>query len=330
MTVLVTGGAGYIGSHMVWKLLDEGEEVVVVDRLSTGFDWAVPAEAELVVADIGNQDLVEETIRRRGVDAIIHFAGSIIVPESVADPLGYYLNNTVKSRALIESAVRRGVRHFIFSSTAAVYGTPESSPVAEGARTLPESPYGTSKLMTELMLRDAAAAHDIRYAALRYFNVAGADPKKRTGQSTKGATHLIKVASETATGKRDFMEVFGTDYPTPDGTCVRDYIHVSDLAEAHYLALQRFRAGGGSIVANCGYGRGYSVLEVIDAVKRVVGHDFEVRQRGRRPGDAIAVVADPSRAHREFGWSPRYDDLELIVAHAVEWEEALKRRNSGG
>src|SRR5215510_14412019 len=189
MAVLVTGGAGYIGSHMVWKLLDEGEEVVVMDRLSTGFDWAVPAEAELVVADIGDQDLVEETIRRRGVDAIIHFAGSIIVPESVADPLGYYLNNTVKSRALIECAVRTGVRHFIFSSTAAVYGTPESSPVAESARTLPESPYGTSKLMTELMLQDTAAAHDIRYTALRYFNVAGADPKKRTGQSTKGATH---------------------------------------------------------------------------------------------------------------------------------------------
>ncbi|MDW6020936.1 UDP-glucose 4-epimerase GalE [Mesorhizobium sp. BAC0120] len=329
MTVLVTGGAGYIGSHMVWKLLDEGEEVVVVDRLSTGFDWAVPAEAELVVADIGDQNLVEETIRRRGVDAIIHFAGSIIVPESVADPLAYYLNNTAKSRALIESAVRTGVKHFIFSSTAAVYGTPENSPVAEDARTLPESPYGTSKLMTELMLRDAAAAHDIRYTALRYFNVAGADPKKRTGQSTKGATHLIKVASETATGKRDFMEVFGTDYSTPDGTCVRDYIHVSDLAEAHYLALQRLRAGGESIVANCGYGRGYSVLEVIDAVKRVVGHDFEVRRRGRRPGDAVAVVADSSRARREFGWSPRYDDLELIVTHAVEWEEALKRRNSG-
>jgi UDP-glucose 4-epimerase len=184
--------------------------------------------------------------------------------------------------------------------------------------------------MTELMLQDAAAAHDIRYTALRYFNVAGADPKKRTGQSTKGATHLIKVASETATGKRDFIEVFGTDYPTSDGTCVRDYIHVSDLAEAHYLALQRLRAGGGNIVANCGYGRGYSVLEVIDAVKRVVGHDFEVRRRGRRPGDAVAVIADPSRARREFGWSPRYDNLELIVAHAVEWEEALKRRNSGG
>lgn len=327
MTVLVTGGAGYIGSHMVWRLLDAGEEVVVVDRLSTGFSWAVPPEAELVFGDIGDQDLVEGVIRRRKVDAIIHFAGSIIVPESVSDPLGYYLNNTVKSRALIESAVRTGVRHFIFSSTAAVYGTPEQVPVEEGAPTRPESPYGTSKLMTELMLRDAAAAHDFRYTALRYFNVSGADPRMRTGQSTKGATHLIKVASETATGKRPFMEIYGTDYPTPDGTCVRDYIHVSDLAEAHYLALSRLRAGGASIVANCGYGRGYSVREVIDTVTKVVGHPFEVRLQGRRAGDAVAVVANADRARAEFGWSPRFDDLATIVAHAVEWEERLRRRN---
>jgi UDP-glucose 4-epimerase len=327
MTVLVTGGAGYIGSHMVWRLLDAGEDVVVLDRLSTGFDWAVSAEAEVVVGDIGDQDLVEETIKRRGVDAIIHFAGSIIVPESVADPLGYYLNNTVKSRALIESAVRTGVSHFIFSSTAAVYGSPEQVPVTEDETTKPESPYGTSKLMTELMLRDAAAAHDFRYTALRYFNVAGADPRGRTGQSTKGATHLIKVASETATGKRDFMEVFGTDYPTPDGTCIRDYIHVSDLADAHFLALERLRAGGESIVANCGYGCGYSVLEVIEAVKKIVGSDFEVRVSGRRPGDAVSIVANSDRAKREFGWKPQLDDLETIVSHAVAWEEALKRRN---
>lgn len=328
MSVLVTGGAGYIGSHMVWKLLDQGEDVVVVDRLSTGFDWAIPAEAELVVGDIADQELVEAAIRRRKVDAIIHFAGSIVVPESVSDPLGYYLNNTVKSRAVIESAVRTGVPNFIFSSTAAVYGTPARVPVGEDAATLPESPYGTSKLMTELMLRDTAAAHPFRYTALRYFNVSGADPRMRTGQSTRGATHLIKVASETATGKRPFMEVYGTDYPTPDGTCIRDYIHVSDLAEAHYLALQRLRAGGGSIVANCGYGRGYSVKQVIAAVKEVTGRDFEVRLRERRPGDAVAVVANADRARREFGWTPHFDDLATIVSHAVEWEEKLKQRNT--
>lgn len=328
MATLITGGAGYIGSHMVWRMLDAGEDVVVVDRLSTGFDWAVPAEAELVVGDIADQELIEATIKRRDVNAIIHFAGSIIVPESVSDPLGYYLNNTVKSRALIESAVRTGVEHFIFSSTAAVYGSPEQVPVTEDETTKPESPYGTSKLMTELMLRDAAAAHPLRYTALRYFNVAGADPKGRTGQSTKGATHLIKVASETVTGKRNHMEVFGTDYPTPDGTCIRDYIHVSDLADAHYLALKRLRAGGDSIVANCGYGRGYSVLEVIDAVKKVVGHDFDVRVSGRRAGDAVSIVANSDRAQREFGWTPALDDLETIVSHALAWEEALAKRNS--
>jgi len=328
VTVLVTGGAGYIGSHMVWKLLDEGEEVVVIDRLSTGFEWAVPREVELVVADIDDQAAVEAVIRRREVDAIIHFAGSIIVPESVIDPLGYYLNNTVASRALIESAVRAGVPHFIFSSTAAVYGTPELVPVPEDAPTRPESPYGTSKLMTEWMLRDTALAHDFRYAALRYFNVSGADPRMRAGQSTRGATHLIKVASETAIGKRPYMEIFGTDYPTPDGTCIRDYIHVWDLVDAHYLALKRLRAGGSSIVANCGYGRGFSVREVIDTVKKVVGRDFDVRLNGRRPGDAVIVVADASRARAEFGWQPSYDDLSTIISHAVAWEERLLQRNN--
>ncbi len=328
MSVLVTGGAGYIGSHMVWKLLDEGEEVVVLDRLSTGFEWAVAPEAELVTGDVGDQALVEATLKRRRVDAIIHFAGSIVVPESVSDPLGYYLNNTVKSRALIESAVRAGVPHFIFSSTAAVYGTPAIVPVAEDQPTLPESPYGTSKLMTEVMLRDAAAAHPLRYTALRYFNVSGADPRGRTGQSTAGATHLIKVASEAATGKRAFMDIFGTDYPTPDGTCVRDYIHVSDLVDAHWLALARMRQGGGSLIANCGYGRGYSVKEVIAAVKRVTGIDFDVHMKGRRAGDAVAVIADASRARTEFGWVPKLDDLDTIVGHAARWEEALKRRNT--
>jgi UDP-glucose 4-epimerase len=328
MTVLVSGGAGYIGSHMVWKLLDAGEDVVVVDRLSTGFDWAVPAEAELVVGDIADQDLIEATIRRRGVDAIIHFAGSIVVPESVSDPLGYYLNNTVKSRALIESAVRAGVPHFIFSSTAAVYGGGHGTAVSEDAPTLPESPYGTSKLMTELMLRDAATAHPLTYTALRYFNVCGADPKGRTGQSTRGATHLIKVACETATGKRPYMEVYGTDYPTRDGTCIRDYIHVWDLVEAHLLALKRLREGGGNLVANCGYGRGYSVLEVIDAVRRNVKADLDVRLAPRRPGDPASIVANADRARTELGWRPELDDLDLIVRHAHDWEEALKRRNT--
>ena len=328
MAVLVAGGAGFIGSHMVWQLLDAGEDVVVLDNLTTGFDWAVPAEATLVRGDIGDQPLVEDAIGRYRVDAVIHFAGSIIVPESVARPLDYYLNNTVKSRALIESAIRRGVRHFIFSSTAAVYGTPESSPVAEDAPARPESPYGTSKLMTEWMLRDASLAHDFRYTALRYFNVAGADPKGRTGQSTRGATHLIKVACETATGKRPYIEVFGTDYPTPDGTCVRDYIHVTDLVAAHRLALERLRSGGDSIVANCGYGRGYSVLEVLDAVRDVVGREFEVRLSGRRAGDAVAVVANSDRAKQEFSWQPAHDDLHGIVRDALAWEEALQRRNS--
>lgn len=328
MATLITGGAGYIGSHMVWRMLDADEDVVVVDRLSTGFEWAVPAEAELVVGDIADQELIEATIKRRNVDAIIHFAGSIVVPESVSDPLGYYLNNTVKSRALIESAVRTGVERFIFSSTAAVYGSPEQVPVTEDETLKPESPYGTSKLMTELMLRDTAAAHPLRYTALRYFNVAGADPRGRTGQSSKGATHLIKVASETATGKRDYLEVFGTDYPTPDGTCIRDYIHVSDLADAHYLALQRLRAGGESIVANCGYGRGYSVLEVVDAVKQVVGRDLDVRMSDRRPGDAVSIVANSDRARKVLGWTPALDDLETIVSHALAWEERLRVRNS--
>jgi UDP-glucose 4-epimerase len=327
MAVLVTGGAGYIGSHMVWTLLDAGEDVVVLDRLSTGFEWAVPAEARLVVGDVGDQELVARLIAEARVEAIIHFAGSLVVPESVTDPLGYYENNTVKTRSLIECAVRGGVGHFIFSSTAAVYGAKGLKPVGEETELEPESPYGRSKLMSEWMLRDAAAAHPLTYTALRYFNVAGADPLGRTGQSTNGATHLIKVASETALGKRSHIEVFGTDYPTPDGTCVRDYIHVSDLANAHALALRRLREGGSSLVANCGYSHGYSVLEVLDSVKRVSGRDFEVRMSGRRAGDAAAIVADSARARSEFGWTPKHDDLDFIVRSALDWEEGLERRN---
>jgi len=328
MSVLVTGGAGYIGSHLVWELLDAGESVVVLDRLSSGFTWAVPPEARLTVGDAGDAALVASLIRGHGVDAIIHFAGSIVVPESVADPLGYYENNTCKTRALLETAVREKVPHFIFSSTAAVYGSGGVEPVREDARLAPESPYGLSKLMSEWMLRDAAAAHRIAYTALRYFNVAGADPKGRTGQSTPGATHLIKVASETALGKRPSMQVYGTDYGTPDGTCIRDYIHVSDLAAAHRLALERLRAGGASLVANCGYGHGYSVLQVIDSVRRVHGSGFAVEMGGRRAGDAQSIVANSDLARRELGWRPRRDDLDGIVADALAWERRLTEKNS--
>lgn len=328
MTVLVTGGAGYIGSHMVWELLDSGESVVVLDRLSTGFEWAVAPEAKLIVGDVADKDLVGQIIRDHGIDAIIHFAGSIVVPESVADPLAYYENNTCKTRTLIETAVREGVPNFIFSSTAAVYGGAGMEPVREDAPMAPESPYGVSKLMSEWMLRDAAAAHGLRYTALRYFNVAGADPKGRTGQSTPGATHLIKVACETALGKRASMQVFGTDYETPDGTCIRDYIHVSDLAAAHRLALQRLRGGGQSIIANCGYSHGYSVLEVIESVRRVFGHDFSVVTGGRRAGDAAAVVANSDLARRELGWVPQHDDLDRIVTDALSWERILTAKNS--
>ena len=328
MTVLVTGGAGYIGSHMVWRLLDAGEKVVVADRLSTGFDWAVPPEANLNIGDIGDPEFIGPLLERHKIQSVFHFAGSIVVPESVSDPLGYYLNNTVKSRALIEACVKAGVPHFIFSSTAAVYGTPDGmAPVAEDAPVSPESPYGTSKLMTEIMLRDAAAAHPLSYACLRYFNVAGADPHGRSGQSTPNATHLIKVATQAALNKRPFMEVFGTDYETPDGTCIRDYIHVTDLVEAHYLALEHLRSSGENLVANCGYGRGRSVLEVIEMVKQVSGSDFDVRLAGRRPGDAVSIVANSDLIKQRLDWTPQYDDLEKIVGHALNWEAALDRCN---
>jgi UDP-glucose 4-epimerase len=326
MTVLVTGGAGYIGSHMVLELLGAGQDVVVLDNLSTGFRQAVPAGTPLVVGDAGDADLVGATIRRHHVDAIIHFAGSIVVPDSVADPLGYYNNNTVKSRALIEAAVAGAVRHFIFSSTAAVYGTPAKVPVDETAPTAPESPYGSSKLMTEIMLADAARAHDFNYVALRYFNVAGADPEGRTGQSTPRATHLIKVACETALGKRGHMDVFGTDYPTADGTCIRDYIHVSDLARAHSAALGYLRNGGKSDIFNCGYGRGYSVLEVIETVRKVSGKPLDARLSPRRPGDAVEIIAANAKIKAALGWQPQLDDLGKIVAHALAWEAQLAER----
>ncbi|HWK40085.1 MAG TPA: UDP-glucose 4-epimerase GalE [Hyphomicrobium sp.] len=324
MTILVTGGAGYIGSHMVLELLDSGENVVVLDNLSTGFRWAVPANATLVVGDIGDQELVRSIVRKHGVKSIIHFAGSIVVPESVVDPLGYYHNNTVKSRALMEVAVEMGIENFIFSSTAAVYGMPAEIPVREDALPAPMSPYGSSKLMTEIMLADTARAHNFRYVALRYFNVAGADPKGRSGQSTPNATHLIKVACETALGKRPYMEVFGTDYPTADGTCVRDYIHVTDLVRAHVAALRHLRDGGASDVFNCGYSKGFSVLEVIEAVKRTSGADFEVRLSPRRTGDPAAIVAASDKIRMRLGWRPEFDNLETITLQALAWETHLQ------
>jgi len=327
MTILVTGGAGYIGSHMVHALADAGERVVVLDNLSTGFRRALPPEVPLVVGETGDEALVGATLRDHRVEAIIHFAASIVVPDSVRDPLGYYRNNTANSRSLIEAAVRAGVRFFIFSSTAAVYGNPATVPVVEDAPLQPMSPYGTSKLMTEIMLRDASHAHDLHHVVLRYFNVAGADPQLRTGQSTPQATHLIKVAVQTALGLRPKMDVFGTDYPTPDGTCIRDYIHVTDLVRAHSAALAHLRAGGSSRTLNCGYGRGFSVLEVIDTVKRVAGTDFRVDLAERRPGDPARIVAASERIRAELGWEPHFDDLPTIVAHALAWEKRLLTRN---
>jgi UDP-glucose 4-epimerase len=328
MSILVTGGAGYIGSHMVHGLVDAGERVIVLDNLSTGFEWAVAKGAELVIGDTGDQQLVASLIATHAVEAIIHFAASIVVPESVAEPLRYYRNNTVNSRALIECAVENGIKHFVFSSTAAVYGEPERSPIGEDDRLLPMSPYGWSKLMTEIMLRDAGAAHGLNYVILRYFNVAGADPLARTGQSTKGATHLIKIAVETALGRRPSMQVFGTDYPTSDGTCIRDYIHVSDLVQAHLDALAYLRNGGSSATLNCGYGRGFSVLEVIDAVKQVSGVDFDVTMAERRPGDPAQLVARSDQARRVLGWQPRLDRLPTIVEHALAWERKLMARRN--
>lgn len=327
MSVLVTGGAGYIGSHMVLDLLDAGEDVIVLDNLSTGFRWAIPEKAQFVHGDFGDAALVDDLLRRHDVRAIVHFAAKIVVPDSVADPLGYYENNTAKARSLIACAVRTGVKHFVFSSTAAVYGDPETNPVTEDERLQPLSPYGRSKLMVEWMLEDTAKAHDLRAVVLRYFNVCGADPQGRAGQSTANATHLIKVAVQAALGMRAGMEVFGSDYPTPDGTCLRDYIQVTDLVGAHMDALAYLRANGGGVTCNVGYQRGYSVLEVIETVKRVSGADFPVKMSGRRPGDPAAIVASNVRVRHDLGWSPRYDDLNLIVRQALDWERRLHNRS---
>ena len=323
MTVLVTGGAGYIGSHMVLALTDVGESVVVIDNLSTGFSAFVPESVPLFIGDVGDEHLVDGVISQHGVDSIIHFAGSVVVPESVRDPLLYYRNNTMATRSLLSAAVKRGVSRFIFSSTAAVYGNPEQVPVPETAPTRPTSPYGTSKLMAEIMLHDAASAHEMSYVVLRYFNVAGADPQGRVGLATVGATHLLKIAMEVATGQRAKIDIYGTDYPTPDGTCIRDFIHVSDLARAHRAALAYLRSGGSSVTLNCGYGRGYSVLETIEAVRRVSGRAIPTQYAPRRPGDIMTMVADTSRIRALLDWSPAYDNLDTIAAHALAWEEKL-------
>jgi UDP-glucose 4-epimerase len=326
MTVLVTGGAGYIGSHMVLALIDGGERVLVLDNLTTGFEWAVAKGALLVVGDIGDRARVAALIAEHSVDSVVHFAASIVVPDSVCDPLAYYRNNTVNSHALIEAAVQGGVRHFIFSSTAAVYGNPERVPVHEDDPTVPASPYGSSKLMTEIMLRDASTAHGMHYVILRYFNVAGADPLGRAGQSTKGATHLIKTAVETALGLRPRMQIFGTDYPTADGTCIRDYIHVSDLVRAHSDALAYLRGGGTSATFNCGYGHGFSVLDVIETVRRLSGGDIKIDFAGRRAGDPVRIIAASERARSTLKWQPHFDDLQTIVTHALAWERKLSIR----
>lgn len=326
MSVLVTGGAGYIGSQMVWDLIGRGETVVVLDDLSTGFDWAVAPGAELVIGDVGDRVLLDRIMRTRHVDTVMHFAGSVVVPDSVADPLGYYLNNTVKARELIAAAVSNRVENFIFSSTAAVYGVPEVIPVSEEAELHPLSPYGASKAMTERMLTDSNTAYGLRSVVLRYFNVAGADPEGRTGQSTRGATHLLKVAIEAATGQRDHVAVYGSDYDTPDGTGVRDFIHVADLTAAHSAALDHLRGGGESLLLNCGYGRGYSVLDLLDAVQAVSGKVLDIRPRDRRAGDIPEMVAAADRIREKLAWEPRYDDLEVIVRHAFAWEEKLLER----
>ena len=326
MTVLVTGGAGYVGSHMVHELLGAGEKVVVLDNLTTGFRFLVPPGVPLVVGSTGDRDLVARTLRHHNVTAIIHFAASIVVPDSVRDPLGYYRNNTLNTCNLVDVAIECGVRQVIFSSTAAVYGNAEHVPVREDEPTAPIAPYGTSKLMSEIMLHDAGKAHGLRFVVLRYFNVAGADPQGRSGQSTPQATHLIKVACEAALGKRAKLDVYGTDYPTPDGTCLRDYIHVSDLVAAHSAALSHLRRGGASATFNCGYGRGASVFEVIASVKRVSGVDFRIDIAPRRDGDPAALIANVERIHASLDWRPRFQELDTIVTHALGWERNLAEK----
>lgn len=326
MAVLVTGGAGYIGSHMVWTLLDAGEEVVVIDRLSTGFRWAVPRRARFYYGDVEDTQLLNRIFAENEIDLVLHFAGSISVPESIEKPLDYYLNNAGNTRNVIAACIANNVRKFVFSSTAAVYGAQDShEAVGEDANLKPANPYGMSKLMAELMLRDAAEAHDFSYVALRYFNVAGADPKGRTGPSAHGSCNLIKVACEAALGQRPCLDVFGNDYDTPDGTGVRDYIHVTDLTDAHLRAMRYLREGNGPLVANCGYGHGYSVLDVVRTVREESGFDFTVNQLPRRAGDIGMMIANADRIRSTLGWSPAFDDLSIIIRSALFWEEKLAK-----
>jgi len=325
MSILITGGAGYIGSHMAHHMLQAGEneKITILDNLSTGVEKNMPRGINFVRGDIADQALVSKILETQKIDSVIHFAGSVVVPESVEKPLDYYANNTSAARSLIEACVRHHVPNFIFSSTAAVYGTPAVLPVSEDSPTVAESPYGRSKLMTEWMLQDAAAAHDIKFGILRYFNVAGADPEGRTGQSTPRATHLIKRACEVATGKIPRLTIFGTDYDTPDGTGVRDFIHVSDLVDIHKCVLDRLRGGGSSLLINCGYGRGFSVREVVAAVERVSGKSLTVELAPRRPGDLGIVVANTTKLSTLLNWKPRHDDLDRIVETALNWERRL-------
>ncbi|HEV7447930.1 MAG TPA: UDP-glucose 4-epimerase GalE [Steroidobacteraceae bacterium] len=323
-SILVTGGAGYIGSHVVLQLRARGEQVVVLDDLSTGFKQAV-LDTPLVVGKVGDRDLVMQILRTHAVDTVMHFAAHTIVPESVANPLKYYGNNTCSTRNLLECCIETGVRHFVFSSTAAVYGIPPDHLAAETSPTAPINAYGTSKLMSEWMLRDVAASSPLRYVALRYFNVAGSDSGGRIGQATPKATLLIKVACEAAVGKRAHVSIYGTDYPTPDGTGVRDYIHVEDLATAHLDALSYLRKGGTPQVLNVGYGHGYSVREVLKSVERIAGHPLTIREEPRRAGDPPVIVARADRVRSELGWQPRLDDLDTIVKTALQWEQRLAR-----
>jgi len=328
MAILVTGGAGYIGSHMVLALADAGEKVVVIDNFSTGFPWLLPPNVAIRGGDVGDAGFVASVIEEFGITELAHFAAKIVVPESVSNPMLYYGNNTAKSRTLFETAIKCGVERVIFSSTAAVYGDVSGDPVSEDILVNPVSPYGRSKLMTEWMLEDAAKAHGLNYVILRYFNVAGADPKGRSGQSFPIATHLIKIAVQAALGMRAKMDIFGTDYATPDGTCVRDYIHVTDLAQAHVDALSYLRSGGQNAILNCGYGRGFSVKEVVDVVKAVTKVDFRADIGPRRAGDPATIVAKSDKIRATLGWKPKHDDLEEIVAAAYAWEAKLKARNA--
>jgi len=321
--ILVTGGAGYIGSHVVWALTDAGRPVVVLDDLSTGRREALPEGVPLIVGSVGDRKLVERLLAEHGISTVLHFAGSVLVGQSVSDPLGYYANNTVNSHALLQACVAVGVKNFIFSSTAAVYGMPETQPIAETAPTRPINPYGASKLMTEMMLRDTSAAHGLGHVILRYFNVAGADAKGRTGERRPMATHLINVATQVALGKRPLIEIFGEDYDTPDGTCIRDYIHVSDLADAHLKAVEHLERGGEALTLNCGYGSGASVRDVLSQVEAVAGRKLAIRPAPRRPGDPPRLVAAADRICDLLGWQPRYDDLAAIIRSALDWERSL-------